>query len=166
MLAVSPVRIDLAGGWSDTPPICYEMSGAVLNVAVTVDSKHPIRCASRFINSGSSLRLVTVRDLQDSATDAGTKGFEIPYHTRCSNCFQGYADMVLIASRSAHCTESGRHQSTRYHHIGQLENLSLFGHFLWIGDRVHLHSTCWYVVCITLQNTFLLLNAMHTHTLR
>ena len=77
VLAVSPVRIDLAGGWSDTPPICYEMSGAVLNVAVTVDSKHPIRCASRFINSGSSLRLVTVRDLQDSATDAGTKGFEI-----------------------------------------------------------------------------------------
>lgn len=25
----APVRIDLAGGWSDTPPICYESSGAV-----------------------------------------------------------------------------------------------------------------------------------------
>ena len=25
----APVRIDLAGGWSDTPPICYELSGAV-----------------------------------------------------------------------------------------------------------------------------------------
>ena len=25
----APVRIDLAGGWSDTPPICYETSGSV-----------------------------------------------------------------------------------------------------------------------------------------
>jgi hypothetical protein len=25
----APVRIDLAGGWSDTPPICYELSGSV-----------------------------------------------------------------------------------------------------------------------------------------
>ncbi len=24
-----PVRIDIAGGWSDTPPICYQTSGAV-----------------------------------------------------------------------------------------------------------------------------------------
>ena len=30
-----PLRIDLAGGWSDTPPICNERGGAVLNVAVT-----------------------------------------------------------------------------------------------------------------------------------
>lgn len=28
-VADGPVRIDLAGGWSDTPPICYEASGAV-----------------------------------------------------------------------------------------------------------------------------------------
>jgi hypothetical protein len=77
VLAESPVRIDLAGGWSDTPPICYEMSGAVLNVAITVDGKHPIRCASRVTKEGTSLRLVTVRDLQETATDSGTKGFEI-----------------------------------------------------------------------------------------
>lgn len=25
----SPARIDLAGGWSDTPPICYDIGGAV-----------------------------------------------------------------------------------------------------------------------------------------
>lgn len=29
VLSRAPVRVDLAGGWSDTPPICYEMSGAV-----------------------------------------------------------------------------------------------------------------------------------------
>lgn len=28
-LASAPARIDIAGGWSDTPPICYELGGAV-----------------------------------------------------------------------------------------------------------------------------------------
>lgn len=28
-VARCPVRIDLAGGWSDTPPICYDQSGSV-----------------------------------------------------------------------------------------------------------------------------------------
>jgi hypothetical protein len=29
IVASAPVRVDLAGGWSDTPPICYETEGAV-----------------------------------------------------------------------------------------------------------------------------------------
>ena len=37
-----PVRIDLAGGWSDTPPICNDNGGAVANVAVTLDGERPI----------------------------------------------------------------------------------------------------------------------------
>ena len=39
-----PLRIDLAGGWSDTPPICYEMGGVVLNAAVSLNGKNPV-CA-------------------------------------------------------------------------------------------------------------------------
>ena len=38
----SPVRIDFAGGWSDTPPICYQEGGTVLAAAVTLDGKRPI----------------------------------------------------------------------------------------------------------------------------
>lgn len=39
-------RIDLAGGWTDTPPISYEAGGSVLNVAVTVSEEKPVvaRC--------------------------------------------------------------------------------------------------------------------------
>jgi hypothetical protein len=33
----APARIDLAGGWSDTPPISYEMGGEVVNVAVLLE---------------------------------------------------------------------------------------------------------------------------------
>jgi len=37
--AECPARVDVAGGWSDTPPVTYEHGGAVVNVAVTVDGK-------------------------------------------------------------------------------------------------------------------------------
>lgn len=42
-----PLRIDLAGGWSDTPPICLEVGGCVLNAAVTLDGKMPVRAHVR-----------------------------------------------------------------------------------------------------------------------
>ena len=41
VIAESPARIDLSGGWSDTPPITYEhkAGGAVTNVAIKIDGK-------------------------------------------------------------------------------------------------------------------------------
>lgn len=36
-------RIDLAGGWTDTPPISYEAGGAVLNAAVTLAGEKPVQ---------------------------------------------------------------------------------------------------------------------------
>jgi fucokinase len=47
--AESPARIDLAGGWSDTPPLTYEHGGAVVNAAVTIDGKRPIGAKCRRI---------------------------------------------------------------------------------------------------------------------
>jgi fucokinase len=45
--ARSPIRIDLAGGWSDTPPYCYDAPGAVVNVALDLDDGPPVRCVVR-----------------------------------------------------------------------------------------------------------------------
>jgi fucokinase len=45
--AWSPVRLDLSGGWSDTPPYCYERGGHVLNVAIDLDGRPPVRAAVR-----------------------------------------------------------------------------------------------------------------------
>lgn len=50
VIVSAPVRIDLAGGWSDTPPLCYESSGAVFNVAVRVNNVKPICCIARPIS--------------------------------------------------------------------------------------------------------------------
>ncbi|MBO7721454.1 MAG: hypothetical protein J6T01_03515, partial [Kiritimatiellae bacterium] len=38
-------RIDFAGGWSDTPPICQIEGGAVLAAAVTLDGRRPVEVA-------------------------------------------------------------------------------------------------------------------------
>jgi len=39
----SPVRLDLAGGWTDTPPFCLQAGGSVLNVAVLLNGQPPIQ---------------------------------------------------------------------------------------------------------------------------
>ncbi|MBN2451765.1 MAG: bifunctional fucokinase/L-fucose-1-P-guanylyltransferase [Lentisphaeria bacterium] len=47
----SPVRLDLAGGWTDTPPYCLVHGGAVVNMAVELNGQPPIqvfgRCTDR-----------------------------------------------------------------------------------------------------------------------
>lgn len=42
-----PARLDLSGGWSDTPPICYEIGGSVVNVAILVNGEKPIGARGR-----------------------------------------------------------------------------------------------------------------------
>jgi fucokinase len=45
--ASAAARVDLGGGWSDTPPFCLDWGGAVLNMAVTLEGEYPIRTAMR-----------------------------------------------------------------------------------------------------------------------
>jgi galactokinase/mevalonate kinase-like predicted kinase len=45
--ARSPVRLDLAGGWTDTPPYCIEFGGQVLNVAVDINGQPPVQVFAR-----------------------------------------------------------------------------------------------------------------------
>lgn len=53
-----PARIDVSGGWSDTPPITYEHGGAVVDVAILVDGRRPIGARARRI-AEPELRLVS-----------------------------------------------------------------------------------------------------------
>ncbi|MEI6211420.1 MAG: bifunctional fucokinase/fucose-1-phosphate guanylyltransferase [bacterium] len=43
----APVRLDLAGGWTDTPPYCLEHGGHVVNVAVNLNGQPPIQAFAR-----------------------------------------------------------------------------------------------------------------------
>ena len=50
-VATAPARVDLQGGWSDTPPISYEHGGAVAGLAIRLDGKRPLSARCRIIAS-------------------------------------------------------------------------------------------------------------------
>jgi hypothetical protein len=96
-IARAPVRIDLAGGWSDTPPCSYETDGAVLNVAIKIDRLHPIRCEARFVDKP----FVYLKSVKESLSgDHFARRFEI-----CEECqittLAGFSD---ASNPSAHCS--------------------------------------------------------------
>ncbi len=43
----SPVRIDLAGGWTDTPPFCLIEGGNVINIAIELNGQPPLQAYIR-----------------------------------------------------------------------------------------------------------------------
>jgi hypothetical protein len=45
----APARLDLAGGWSDTPPYSLEHGGCVVNAAIDLNGQPPIHCYGRVI---------------------------------------------------------------------------------------------------------------------
>ena len=45
----APPRIDLGGGWSDTPPFCLDWGGTVLNCALEIEGTFPIETEIRRI---------------------------------------------------------------------------------------------------------------------
>ncbi len=69
----SPVRIDLAGGWTDTPPYCLMEGGNVVNVAIELNGQPPLQvyvkpCAEphlilRSIDLGAAETITTYEQL-------------------------------------------------------------------------------------------------------
>ncbi len=71
----SPVRIDLAGGWTDTPPYCLNEGGNVVNIAIELNGQMPLQtyvrpCKEyhiilRSIDLGVSETITTYEELAD-----------------------------------------------------------------------------------------------------
>ncbi len=71
----SPVRIDLAGGWTDTPPYCLMEGGRVVNIAIELNGQPPLQayvkpCKEhhvilRSIDLGAMERVETYEQLAD-----------------------------------------------------------------------------------------------------
>lgn len=64
--ATTPVRIDFAGGWSDTPPICTELGGAVVNAAITLNGQYPVQVIAKLSEGEPVIKLSSI-DLGASA---------------------------------------------------------------------------------------------------
>ncbi|MCX7048828.1 MAG: hypothetical protein NTX50_25495 [Candidatus Sumerlaeota bacterium] len=56
----SPARIDFGGGWTDTAPQCLERGGVILNAAVLLNGKYPIRVVGEKI-AERALRLESAK---------------------------------------------------------------------------------------------------------
>lgn len=69
----SPVRIDIAGGWTDTPPFCLMEGGNVINLAIELNGQPPLQtyvkpCSKphivlRSIDLGASETITTYEEL-------------------------------------------------------------------------------------------------------
>eukprot|EP00928_Gymnodinium_smaydae_P004775 TRINITY_DN1162_c0_g1_i1.p1 TRINITY_DN1162_c0_g1~~TRINITY_DN1162_c0_g1_i1.p1 ORF type:complete len:1182 (+),score=285.74 TRINITY_DN1162_c0_g1_i1:147-3692(+) len=70
----APARFDLAGGWTDTPPICYERGGAVTNIALRVDGCRPIGARAERLPGQLELVLETRSELPAGAGGARISG--------------------------------------------------------------------------------------------
>jgi galactokinase/mevalonate kinase-like predicted kinase len=51
----SPVRIDIAGGWTDTPPYCLMEGGNVINFAIELNGQPPLQA---YVRPSKELRVV------------------------------------------------------------------------------------------------------------
>lgn len=71
----SPVRIDMAGGWTDTPPFCLMEGGNVINIAIELNGQPPLQtyirpCPEphiicRSIDLGAAEKIETFEQLLD-----------------------------------------------------------------------------------------------------
>lgn len=84
--ARSPVRLDLAGGWTDTPPYCFLHGGHVVNLAAELNGQPPIQVFARVgaepgitlrsIDLGISQQLTSYEEIGSYAELSS--GFSIP----------------------------------------------------------------------------------------
>jgi galactokinase/mevalonate kinase-like predicted kinase len=61
----SPVRIDIAGGWTDTPPYCLLEGGNVVNLAIELNGQPPLQAYVK----PSRLPQITLRSIDLGATE-------------------------------------------------------------------------------------------------
>lgn len=77
----SPARLDLAGGWTDTPPHCLARGGRVLNLAVNLNGQPPVQVFAklcprpelvvRSIDLGVEQRLTAYEQIETFAQPGG-----------------------------------------------------------------------------------------------
>ena len=77
----APARLDLGGGWADTPPYCLEHGGCVINAAVNLNGQPPIQAYARMIDQslirigsidlGARIEITELQELLDFDTATG-----------------------------------------------------------------------------------------------
>ncbi len=64
----SPVRIDIAGGWTDTPPYCLLEGGSVVNLAIELNGQQPLQA---YVKPSAETRII-LRSIDQGAAEIVT----------------------------------------------------------------------------------------------
>jgi galactokinase/mevalonate kinase-like predicted kinase len=81
--ARSPARLDLAGGWSDTPPYCLQSGGAVINMAIDMNGQPPLQV---FIRLSQDYK-ITLRSIDNGVSETITKYEELNEFNKIGSAF-------------------------------------------------------------------------------
>lgn len=103
----SPVRIDIAGGWTDTPPYCLMEGGHVLNFAIELNGQPPLQTfvrpskEPRIVLRSIDLGAVEVVDTYEQLTDFMHVGspFSIPKAALVLAGFGPHTQHATLASQ-------------------------------------------------------------------
>ena len=79
----SPVRIDLAGGWTDTPPYCLNEGGNVVNIAIELNGQPPLQV---YIKPSKDYRIV-LRSIDLGAVEVVNTFDELAHFTQVGSPF-------------------------------------------------------------------------------
>lgn len=83
VVAKSPARLDIAGGWSDTPPYCVQNGGCVVNLAVDLDGQAPIQASIRLTEE----RRITMRSIDHDMVEEISSYDEIGDYAKVGSVF-------------------------------------------------------------------------------
>ena len=111
----SPIRIDIAGGWTDTPPFCILEGGSVVNMAVDINGQQPLQVFARkipechivlkSIDLGSSEIVNTYEDISGFISIGSP--FSIPKAALCLAGFSPRFSKITYTSLSQQLHEFG-----------------------------------------------------------
>ncbi len=88
----SPARLDLAGGWTDTPPYCLLHGGKVTNLAVNLNGQPPIQVFAKL----SKRHEIVIRSIDFGAEERISSYDQIDQYAQPGNAFAlGKAALAL-----------------------------------------------------------------------
>ena len=102
----SPVRIDIAGGWTDTPPYCLLEGGSVVNVAIELNGQQPLQA---YLKPCPAPHII-LRSIDLGASETVTTFDELRQYNRVGSPFSiPKAALALAGFLPEYCEE--RHAS-------------------------------------------------------
>ncbi|MCC6949813.1 MAG: hypothetical protein IT433_00045 [Phycisphaerales bacterium] len=79
VVATAPARVDLAGGWSDTPPMCHRFGGLVVNAAIGLNGGHAMEVTcTRLEEPQVRVRSIDLGRVRAIRTAAALRRFDDP----------------------------------------------------------------------------------------